>query len=62
MDKIDEEINFLERINELSNESMTIKEQSTPWTVRDSGNGASGRGVEHNTDKTMRPKVQDLKL
>lgn len=49
MDKIDEEISFLEeRIKELSNESMKIKEnraQSTPGTVRDSGIGASGRGV-----------------
>lgn len=67
MDKIDEEISFLEeRIKELSNESMKIKEhraQSTPGTVRDSGIGASGRGVEHTTEenydaKGARPKTK----
>lgn len=64
---IDEEISFLEeRIKELSNESMEIKEhrtQSTPGTVRYSGIGASGRGVEHTVEenydaKGARPKTK----
>lgn len=60
MDKIDEEISFLEeRIKEISNESMKIKEhraQSTHGTVRDLGIRASGRGVEHTTEENYDAK------
>ncbi|XP_055997862.1 uncharacterized protein LOC130047262 [Ostrea edulis] len=67
MDNIDEEISFLEeKIKELSNESIRIKEhrtQSTPGTVRDSGIGESGRKIEHNAEenyeaKGARPKTK----
>ncbi|XP_056017466.1 multiple epidermal growth factor-like domains protein 11 [Ostrea edulis] len=67
MDNIDEEISLLEeKIKELSNESMRIKEnmaQSTPGTVRDSGIGESGRNIEHNAEenyeaKGARPKTK----
>ena len=58
MDDIDKEISFLdEKIKELSNASMRIKEKerqktSTAVTVRDSGIGVSAqreRGVKENT-------------
>lgn len=45
MDKVDEEISYLEeKIKELSNESLRLKErhaESTPLTNRDSGIGAT---------------------